>query len=428
MLPRTAQCLMRIPICSTRFARRRLVLRSTKVFALACFTAIFCPFGFDSLRGQNIVERTTTQFTANPVKLTDTEVSEFLFRMADFKVAAASAGAGRAATKLEAHVIQFIDGAPWMPFHHTLGISGYETCFNHPDEVFYALSIALPCLPNPTATRLKAYLRAQLAISPPYAETGLDHRTGRPRESYEVPANLRVRGNGNAGSAFGVYAFWAYCRWSADTAAATEHWPRIKARTKTLLGADYRFNPAGRDSSGGEAEKLNGDLAGLIGLIRLARLNRDEAVEKEARGRVRELLEMRVNLERINPHLLEKSNLATKGLHNARLSRYCDLVPEVGAALAKFSADCGARNLKAFREERNGWYLAFGDRFIGGENYTNPLHFPRSLFAGAAFIEQLPGGQLFTFIDVPWCPGDFYFIEKSVLALWADAERPWQDL
>jgi hypothetical protein len=428
MFSRTAQCFMRISICSTRSALRRLVLLLTKTFALACFTVIFCPFGFDSLRGQNIVERTTTQFTANPVRLTDTEVSEFLFRAADFKVAAASAEAGRVATKLEAHVSQFIDGAPWLPFHHTLGISGYEIYFNHPDEVFYALSIALPCLPNPTATRLKEHLRAQLAISPPYAEAGFDHRTGRPRESYDVPDNLRVHGVGNADSAFGVYAFWAYCHGTADTTAAREHWTRIKARTKTLLGADYKFDPAKRDSTKGEAEKLNGDLAGLIGLIRLARLNNDGTIETQARGRARELLELRVNLERINPHLLEKSNLASKDLHNARLSRYCDLVPEVGVALAKFSAGCGARNLKAFREERNGWYLAFGDRFIGGENYTNPLHFPRSLFAGAAFIEQLPGTRLLTFIDVPWCPGDFYFIEKCVLALWAEAGWPWHDL
>jgi hypothetical protein len=139
-------------------------------------------------------------------------------------------------------------------------------------------------------------------------------------------------------------------------------------------------------------------------------------------------MELRVNLERVNPHLLEKSNLASKGLHNARLARYCDLVPEVGAAVAKLSADCGSRNLKTFREERNGWFLALGDRLIGGENYTNPAHFPRSVFVGATFVEQIPSEQLLAFIDVPWCQGDFYFIEKCVFALWASEGRQWIDL
>jgi hypothetical protein len=77
-----------------------------------------------------------------------------------------------------------------------------------------------------------------------------------------------------------------------------------------------------------------------------------------------------------------------------------------------------AARLQAFRGERNGWFMAFGDRLVGGENYTNPAHFSRALFAGAALIEQLPPDQLAGFIDVPWCKGDFYFIEKCALALW----------
>jgi hypothetical protein len=103
-------------------------------------------------------------------------------------------------------------------------------------------------------------------------------------------------------------------------------------------------------------------------------------------------------------------------------------VPEVGAALSKWSAGCGPTRLKRFREERNGWYLAFGERMVGGENYSNPLHFSRSLFAGAAFVEQLDADQLLAFVDVPWCQGDFYFMEKCASALWACAGRPWTNL
>jgi len=127
--------------------------------------------------------------------------------------------------------------------------------------------------------------------------------------------------------------------------------------------------------------------------------------------------ELRVNLERTNPKILEVTGTSTKHLHLSKLARFCDLTPEVGAAVRTMTDGCGAAHLKNFREARNGWHLAFGDRMIGGENYTNPLHFSRALFAGAAFVEQWPGEELARFVDVPWCRGDFYFIEKCALAL-----------
>jgi hypothetical protein len=384
-------------------------------------------FFIDSAGSQNIVVQFSDRFTANPVRLTDTDVSELFFRTPDFPRRATSSEGGRIAAKLDAHVAAFLDGAPWMPFQHTLGISGHEVSFAHPDEMFLVLAQSMPYLSEPTASRLRVFLHAELLKAPPYAEPGFDHRSGRPRESYDVPPALRVSGHGKANSALGVYAFWACCH-HVGKSADVRDWDAIKTRVKFLLDAQYKFDPQTNGPGKGEAQKLNGDLAGLIGLARLARLQGDDAIEQQALRRGRELLELRVNLERTNPFILENSDAATKRLHNARLSRYCGMVPEVGEALARFSADCGTRHLKAFREERNGWFLAFGDRFVGGENYTNPIHFPRSLFTGAALIEQSPSQQLFTFIDVPWCKGDFYFIERCTLALWADAGRPWKKL
>jgi hypothetical protein len=360
------------------------------------------------------------------------EVSEFLTFVPRFSSPTNLASARRVFDKLDAHVRQFLDGAPWRPFQHTLGISGYEVEFDHSAAEFYALALALPNLPVETARRVKHYLAVELTNAPPYAESGFDRQAGRPRESYQVPASLRVGGRGQAKSVFGVYAFWAYAYYMGDTNEAArlvrDHWDRIKERIAPLLVADYRFDLARKDSNRGEARKLNGDLAGLLGCFRLAHWLGDRAFVQKTQPRLRQLLELRVNLERVNSHLLEKSNAATKGLHNYRLARYSHLVPEVGAALAKSSEGCGPKNLRIFREERNGWFLAFGDRLIGGENYTNPLQFPSDLFAGAALIEQLPAEALAGYIDVPWCPGDFSYLEKSVYTLWALAGRPWTKL
>ena len=437
--------------------------------ALPAFNLFFLflsVFSFDSASGQNIVELSSTPtFTANPVMLTDTDVSEsFVWRAPNFTASPASSEARRIAAKLDAHVTEFLEGAPWIPFHHTLGISGYEANFGHPDEMFLSLAFATPWVKPGTTARIREFLAAQLHSGPaPYEEAGFEFRAGRARESYNVPENLRRSGRASAAHALGVYAFWAYCHYCADAAVAREHWPRVKARMKPLLESDYAFDPRRTTYAKSESEKLNGDLAGLLGLARLARLVKDAEAERQAIARGRQLLELRVNLDRLNPRFVEKSADATKGLHNFKLARYCALVPEVADALRRRTDGCAAAHLKSFRQERNGWNLAFGDRFIGGENYTNPLHLPRCLFTGAVFIEGLPfyvhGGadlpvgqdarqrvstglkaptgavgieqavhDLAGFVDVPWCPGDFYFIEKCAFALWADAGRPWSTL
>jgi len=375
-------------------------------------------FGFWSLvHGQNVIEDRATGPTAPPVRIAETQTLALIAKTWSPTPSKPRAGeAARIARKLDRHVSEFLDGALWMPFHHTLGISGYDVYFSHPDEMFYALSLALPFLPTNTAARTRALLAEQLEKTPPYLVEGFDLRSGRAREAYAVPMNLRLAGRGQARHAFGVYAFEAYVRGSGNSRAATQHWSRIKQRLEPLLKSDYLFDLNKRHTKD-EAEMLNGNLAALLAAVRLARTNADAAIEKQALTRATQLLELRVNLERVNPRILEPTDSTTKHLHAGKLARFCALTPEVGEAVRTLTDGCGAAHLRNFREARNAWYLAFGDRMIGGENYTNPLHFSRALFAGAVFVEELAPEQVASFVDVPWCQGDFYFIEKCVLAL-----------
>ncbi|MBE0545941.1 MAG: DUF1080 domain-containing protein [Verrucomicrobia bacterium] len=375
-----------------------------------------------SLPAQNVIVDGQDAVTAPLVKLSQAQVEEIIDYVPIYSPGSGTE-ADRIVSKLDQHVTEFLEGAPWMPFHHTLGISGHEVYFNHPAEMFSALAIAKKFLPSATGERVKEFLAAQLRDWPPYAADGFDNKTGRARESYDVPAELRIAGRGKAASAFGVYAFWAYCHYVESDALSVAHWPAIKSRMQPLLTGNYVFAVARKDPRKDEAEKLNGDIAGLIGMVRLARLIGDGAAEPQAIERLRSLLEMRVNLERVNPNILEATESSTKHLHISKLARFCQLTPEVGEAVRRFTDGCGAARLKNFREVRNGWHLAFGDRLIGGENYTNPLHFSKALFDGAVMVESLPAEQIFSFVDVPWCKGDFYFIEKCAYALWAAAGR-----
>jgi hypothetical protein len=370
-----------------------------------------------SASAQNVIEDPAAGPVVPATKLTPADVQRLVSFTTSSPLRPTNREAQRVAAKLDAHVTEFLAGYPWMPFHHTLGISGYETSFAHPDELFYALSLALPHLSPATANGVKALLARELKERPPFALEGYDRREARPREHYDVPDELRPADRAGARSAFGVYAFWCYVHAAGNERAAQEHWPAVRARVRFLLDAPYRFDPNRRDYRQDEAEALNGNLAALIATVRLAHTNADAATERRALARATELLELRVNLDRINPRILEPTSSTTKHLHVSKVARFCDLTPEIGEALRTLTGGCSAARLKAFREARPGWHLAFGDRFIGGENYTNPLHFSRALFAGAVHVEQLPPDTVARFIDVPWCQGDLFFIERCALAL-----------
>jgi hypothetical protein len=383
-----------------------------------------------SVHAQNVIVSGGNEGVVDPAQIGAKElmaVLETKLNMAiaqqDAQFVPANHDAERVARKLEAHILEFVEGYPFLPFHNTLGISGYETYFGHPDQMFYSLSLAVPLLSKPAAEKVRAFLSEQLSKTPPYTDDGLDVKMGKPRESYSVPQIFRVNSRTKATSAFGIYAFVVYCQ-HVDTAAGInkKHWDAIKSRMADLLSNDYKFDISKKDYSHDDAQKLNGDLSACMATVLLARLNKEGAVERQAMARAQQLLGLRVNLERVNPRILEKTESTTQHLHAAKLSRYCDLSLPIARALRDYTEGCGLKRLKAFREERNGWYLAFGDRYIGGENYTSPPHFARATFAGAALLEELPAEQLLSFVDVPWCKGDLYFIEKCAYALAAGSK------
>jgi hypothetical protein len=199
---------------------------------------------------------------------------------------------------------------------------------------------------------------------------------------------------------------------------AKDHWPAVLKRVGSVLEKDYVFDVR-KAHARDEAERLTGDLAGLIGFVRLARsaMIGDQQAERRGLDRLRQVLELRVNLDRVNPRVLEPTDSTTARLHAAKLARYCGLVPEVGAALARHTGGAAAKRLASARGSRPGWWLAAGDRLIGGENYCSPPHLSRALFAGAALVEGVPAAELAGWVDVPWCAADLYFVEKAALAL-----------
>lgn len=362
---------------------------------------------------QNVITGASVGPVLDPVTLTDADAEAVVAIPENAKT---KPPAGRVAEKLARHVKELLDGWPWQPFHFTHGISGYEAYFAHPDELFYALSLAHPLLPDDLGKHVSGFLADRLTETPPFAESVGEPKNGKPREGYDVPESIRLKGPFAARSALGVYSLWLASHTCGI--AVKDHWPAVAKRLAPILEAEYVFDTK-KAYQKDEAERLTGDLAGLIGFVRLARSAavRDRESEKRGLARLRQVLELRVDLDRVNSRVLEPTNSTTAKLHAAKLARYCGLVPEVGASLAKHTDGAAAKRLAAFRESRPGWWLAAGDRLIGGENYCSPPHLARALFAGASLVEGSPAADLAGWVDVPWCAADLYFVEKAALAL-----------
>ncbi|HYE19466.1 MAG TPA: hypothetical protein VEA69_13530 [Tepidisphaeraceae bacterium] len=60
------------------------------------------------------------------------------------------------------------------------------------------------------------------------------------------------------------------------------------------------------------------------------------------------------------------------------------------------------------------WHHAWGERMIGGENYVSPPHLAWGVFTGMAVTEGMSREELARRVDVPWCKGDLWFVQKVV--------------
>ena len=322
---------------------------------------------------------------------------------------------GHVMSRLRAECLAVVDGWPWRPMFHQLGISGAETHFDHPDELFAVLSDAAAVMGGAEGDRVKLFLKQRLAESPPYAVQGFDRALGQTRERYDVPERLRAKGRTAAKDAWGVHAFIRYLDSTADKEALAQHWPAIRTRMEELLTKDYVLDPRKPVFAKDETARLNGDLAGLYATMHLAQRAGDAATATLAKQRCEKLLQLRLDVERVNGAILEPTERATKGLHHARLGRYLHLCPTLMQLLR---ADGSAlQRVRPFREARPTWWLAFGDRMVGGENYTNSPEFPRALFATSAYLEVVPSAELAKWLDVPWCRADLYFIERLTMVV-----------
>lgn len=305
--------------------------------------------------------------------------------------------------QLDCAMGELIDGKSWAPWCVQLGISGHEHHFQRKAETLAVAAASLPHLQPETRRRAAAWLDDLFATESPIDRPCFDS-SGRQREFYDVPTSLRqAREDDGPFRLEDCYGLWAYAHYG-------NRWDRVLPLAERLQQRfDRDLAARAENLDGMEDASLNRHLAGLIGYIRIMR----KAERIDAAARAAEAFAAsaaaRIEVERSGGQLHRRS---TKRLHYGNVPRYIGLVPEVGRLLRDHAANALDQNLAAIDRELPVWQHAWGERLVGGENYTNPPDFARGVFVANAYGRDAAFEYLARRLDQPWCRADLYYIEK----------------
>jgi len=334
------------------------------------------------------------------------------------------AGTGELAGRLEKEVAAFLDGDRLAPLYVQTGLAGHEYFFDSSGDVVYALSLAYPHLSKPLQEQVRSYVAAELKKYPlwetrcfyPIAE-------GKGRELFDVPAGiLRPQSRPRPHPLGNLYALWLYTERTGDSSIVEANWDVIRSCYAGFAASGWKFAPEKGDIF------ANRYIAGLIGYARLAKARNDatsnEATRLAAQTLAAQLESFQIGLKGLAPASVKSvaevdgfigrgDSLFCGAHHTAKIAKFLGLEPEIAAAVRDHAREAARAYLRVIDLMMPGWHLAWEERQVHfGENFADFPDQALSIFRAKALIERLDHEKLERFLDIPWCEGDLYYIEK----------------
>ena len=352
--------------------------------------------------------------------------------------------------KLDAHAADMLEKWPLSPWLFTNSRHLYVH-FGEKRQTLYALSLALPYLTEPTRGKALSLLKTTAAANP----LGAPHYTWNGRKRFPfVGAPVETRAKrakplrkwnafSPANIGYAAWTFWEY----GDRSTPAKLMPALVKALRQFQSRPPEFKVTHQNDA---PAALNRALSGVIGIARLARALGDRATERAARDQARSLMDKRIAMED-DPILAHPVDQTKHGI--CALVRYLDLTPGIGRIIGR------SRDPKKLSKVIDlnaqlcpGWFLAWHERatglanlvpagqhnfvpqgqnkiyreYVGAESFLNDPILSRSIFAGKALVGGEGPEELKRFLDIPWCVGDLYYIEKCVWTLWSASGRRWR--
>jgi len=361
--------------------------------------------------------------SAEKIILGPHQLKRYLEQPAATKLSQAAAPVAEALrTRLDAEVLELVDGWPWAPFIVELGISGEERHFWRTALTMQVVSLALPHLSPAVRTKAAALLDEMFDSGVPLQKP-VHEPKGQRREPYKLGPGMKAFAEARINYRANIedlYAVWAYAHYAGRWEKVLSQIDEIE-RILFLFGQNgFRFDQRGTHD---EAEHLNHQIAGVLAAARIFERTGRRNQAGKAMELFAKMVTERVHHERADSALIRPTHVASKGLHQAKVPRYVGLVPEVADMVREYAGEKLARHVRDLTTGLPVWYQAFGERMIGGENYISPPHLSRGLFMALADGVRAEPAKLAARLDQPWCQADLYYIEKiSAILRRLDAE------
>lgn len=346
--------------------------------------------------------------------------------------------------ELAAQVEDLISGERYAPLLFFSGKSYGRFFFSDPSEELYVLSISLPYLPSQLQAQVEAYMADILAqyeddIFRPVNSDGYPVAEGRRREYYQAFNTDSWRAcQGSAGCEPRVppleerlYYLWAYAFYADQWDAIERNWQVIRDRMHSEIDPD---DPESLLDSWYDVS-LNRRVASLIAYTRMAQYLGDQEEYQWGLEAATKGLAARIAFEEDHRpvygewigerrHQSYAYFMETNWGEGGFIPRYQGLVPEIGRALSDFAGEDAAIQDSFIETVVPAQYLA-GSLSLGrSEQFTNSPTQALEVYLAKALVLQEDGETLRQYLDVPWCLGDLYYIEKLILAVQASEAEP----
>ena len=291
--------------------------------------------------------------------------------------------------------------------------------FIEPTETLLILAQAFNYLDSTLQQEVKQYVRGMSrsggALDGPTGQPAYEPDSGEIRSLYDIPTEKLFRVNDDIirQPIARLYPLWLWAHVTGDWSGIENNWERVKelvAEPPNKMEEDCR----------------NGYLAGLIAYCRMARWMSDDAAVERGLHTTRTAMRERLAFELAHT----RGGLITQvPVLRSIFSRFRYLTPEIGRFCAAYAGQTHKQLMDVYVDyNRPTWYIAWGVETM----WRNECPFafptmPAEIFAAKALILREPSQKLISYLDIPWCKADLFYIQKIVLCIEADGNVTWQD-
>jgi hypothetical protein len=341
---------------------------------------------------------------AKVAKITDAELDSLIEETIEKPAVAKTA---KPDERLEKAVDELIS-TQWRPllFPAAKAPSEAYRLFTEPTETLYTLSLAYPHLSPTLQTKVQAHVNAMLAaggmLEGPVGRKTYDLSAGDIRSAYdEAPANLLKMANDVVRSDTArIYPFYLWARVSGDWDPIKSRWPSMK----NLI--DPTAPPK-------EPDLGNGRISGLIAACRIAKQLNDDQALATLLPQTRTAIRKRLQYEFAHT----QGGVITTAGNRSLFGRWRNLSPEMASILANFATPVHEHLIDVYVDHhRPAWFVAWNVELLWRNE--SPFSFPsmsNEIFAAKALILRESADRLASFIDLPWCKADEFYIQKLAL-------------